>query len=124
MPVPTIAPTPSATRCGHDNVRASRCSPGWSAPTAMIFLRNKSLIGSAPCQRGLVAGEPEQRIRFRIAAPPENAASDLIADDRAHLERKDRSRTGAPDIGQHGVANHHPAEGRRVGKEGGKTYRS
>src|SRR3546814_18076886 len=100
----------SAPRCGHDNVRASRCSPGWSAPTAMIFLRNKSLIGSAPCQRGLVAGEPEQRIRFRIAAPPENPASDIIADDRAHLERMAPSRTGDP----------RPAE-RRVGTACGTT---
>src|SRR3546814_4985124 len=49
-------------------------------------------------------GEPEQRIRFRIAAPPENPASDIIADDRAHLERMARSRTGDPDIGEIGVA--------------------
>src|SRR3546814_20190303 len=70
----------------------------------MIFLRNKALIGSAPCQRGLGAGEPEQRIRGRIAAPPENPASDIIADDRAHLERMARSRTGDPDIGEIGVA--------------------
>src|SRR3546814_17063313 len=100
MPVPTIAPTPSATRCGHDNVRASRCYHGWSAPTAMIILRNKSLIGSAPCQRGHVAGEPEQRIRFRIAAPPENQASDIKAGYWVPTELLSRSPNAVQDNGR------------------------
>ena len=41
MPVPTIAPTPSATRCGQDSVCFSRCSSGMSsrATTALRYFQ-------------------------------------------------------------------------------------
>src|SRR5678816_1174134 len=37
MPVPTIAPPPSATRCGHDSDCLSRCSAGMSSRATTVL---------------------------------------------------------------------------------------
>src|SRR4051794_17161685 len=43
MPVPTIAPTPSAMRCGHPRLRLSRCSAGISSSATTALRANRSI---------------------------------------------------------------------------------
>src|SRR3546814_15677436 len=48
MPVPTIAPTPSAMRCGQLSVRTSACSPSRRSGTIGLRRNRRSVMRWAP----------------------------------------------------------------------------
>ena len=75
--MPTIEPTPSATRCGHDRVRASWRSGGWST---ISLRRNRPAMRHPSLVYHYLGGQPPPRQQYGAtrrghASPDRDTAS-------------------------------------------------
>ena len=67
IPVPTIAPTPSATRCGQPRLRWSLCSGAMSSSATTALRANRFMKRPPVCQLDRQAHPPSKGSRYSLA---------------------------------------------------------